>query len=347
MTAHNIAPRTKVLLMSMRHGYGIESRGDSYEWVQFFLSLQQQFDVAFFDFVVAYNNGGADSMFQGAMAVIEEHQPAIVIYVPYRNEFTHAHLLAIREKAKVLCFFHDEGWRPELVESLAPVVDAFTCTDKLRLVDYQKKWPHAVYFPFGVNTGLFKKSEHERNIDVSFIGSWHPYREWMLKNCEKAGFTVECYGYGWPNGSCDTPKMIDVFQRSKISLNLSNSISWDARYLISSLRALRNTIRSKKQFEQIKGRHFEIPATGALEISYYIDGLEDCFQLNQEIAIFRDKDDLIDKIRFYLENDQLRNEMANRGYERIQFEHDYCRKFYNIFLSLGWLVPVQVEPVHA
>jgi len=108
------------------------------------------------------------------------------------------------------------------------------------------------------------------------------------------------------------------------------------RYLLSSPRALINTIRSKKDREQLKGRLFEIPACGAMQISYYVEGLEQVFNIGKEIAIYISLDDLLGKVNFYLQHDDLRGQMINAAYKRVMDEHCYWKKLIKMFEQLKW-----------
>ena len=81
-------------------------------------------------------------------------------------------------------------------------------------------------------TFIRKKTPHY--YDVSFVGQYHPHRAWYFRHLKKAGIDVHAWGYGWPNGRLSFNDMIDVFNQSKINLNMSNCVSWDLRYLSSS-----------------------------------------------------------------------------------------------------------------
>ena len=130
--------------------------------------------------------------------------------------------------------------------------------------------------------------------------------------------------------------MIQVFNQSKINLNLSNCVSWDLRYLASSPRAVRNTLasvlkRDRKTLEQVKGRHFEINACGSFQLSYYVEGLERCYQIGEEIAIYASPGELVEKIRHYLKYQNERETIAQRGYRRTLTEHTMEKRLAAIF----------------
>ncbi len=195
--------------------------------------------------------------------------------------------------------------------------------------------PNAIYFPFGCNEQIFRKLDVEKKYDVSFVGCWHPYREWLIERLRKAGISVEVAGYRWPRGEVDQEGMVRLFNESRINLNLSNSASWDARYLASSPRAFVNRLRSKKNIEQMKARMFEVNGCGAFQLTYYVEGLANCYDIDREIGVYADADDLVEKVRFYLDHAELRESIATAGYERTLNEHTFSMRFSNVFHRMG------------
>jgi spore maturation protein CgeB len=93
--------------------------------------------------------------------------------------------------------------------------------------------------------------------------------------------------------------------------------------------------RSPKDFEQIKARHFEINGCRGFQLSYYVDGLEHCYEIGKEIAVYLSPDDLIDKIRYYLADDALRESIALAGYQRTLNEHTFRQRFERVFSAMG------------
>ena len=130
--------------------------------------------------------------------------------------------------------------------------------------------------------------------------------------------------------------MVQVINQSKINLNLSNSVSWDLRYLLSSPRALYTALRSAKRVEQIKARPFEINGCGGFQLSYYVEGLEQYYEIGQEIAVYLDMDDLINKVNYYLAYEDEREAIAERGYQRTLSEHTYKQRFQSVLTQMGF-----------
>jgi spore maturation protein CgeB len=329
--------KKKILIIAMKYAYGDPKQGLSYEWNHIYLGLKEQFQTTFFDFLADCQAPSQEKMQQKLLEEIRNTRPDIIIYMPYTEQFSTEFVSSLKRYAKTFCFFLDDTWRIDYVNRWAPCFDAFSTTNPFGESLYAERGlSQAIFLPDGVNERLFNNRKLKRDIDVSFVGSWHPYRHWLINQLKKTGIHVETYGHRWPNGTIETDKMIEVFNRSKISLNISNSITWDARYMLSYPRGLLNAIRSKKIGDQLKGRHFEIPACGALQMSFYANGLGLVFDIDKEIAVFNGRDDLIELIKYYLKNHTEREKIAEAGYQRTLRDHTYSDRFHAIFKRLGW-----------
>lgn len=64
-------------------------------------------------------------------------------------------------------------------------------------------------------------------------------------------------------------------------------------------------------------RCFEIPATRTMMLSIYTDDLASMFEPDKEAAYFNSKEELIDKVKYYLSHDEERKKVGQAGYERL------------------------------
>jgi spore maturation protein CgeB len=87
--------------------------------------------------------------------------------------------------------------------------------------------------------------------------------------------------------------------------------------------------------EQIKGRNFEVPGCGGFLLTGRAENLDQYYENGKEIVSFDDKDDLIEKIRYYISHESERAAIARAGNERTLREHTYVARFRNIFLQMG------------
>lgn len=323
----------------MQYSYGDPSRGYSYEYFNFYQSLKQMgHEVELFDYMGEMQALGKEGMNRKLLARAKEWRPRVAIFSLYTDQFEPEVVNALRANTKTFCFFHDDTWRVEYSRYWARQFDYFSTPDMYGEAKYRELGlDNAIYFPFGCNEKIFRKLDVPKKYDVSFVGGWHPYREWLIERVKKAGITVEVAGYRWPKGEVDQEEMVRLFNESRINLNLSNSASWDARYLASSPRALINRLRSKKNIEQMKARIFEVSGCGVFQLSYYVEGLANCYDIDREIAVYTDVDDLVEKIKFYLKHDALRENIAETAYQRTIKEHTFVIRFNEVFKRMGLL----------
>jgi len=125
---------------------------------------------------------------------------------------------------------------------------------------------------------------------------------------------VQAFGTGWGR-RLGFEEMIMMFNRSKINLNLNNAA--DAR------------------FKQIKGRNFEVPACGGFLLTGAPDNLSEYYEPGMEVAVFSDPQDMVEKIRYYLNNEGERERVAKAAYERTMREHTSKHRMDAIFSAAG------------
>jgi spore maturation protein CgeB len=68
-------------------------------------------------------------------------------------------------------------------------------------------------------------------------------------------------------------------------------------------------------------RIFEALAAGCFLLTDYCDELKDLFRLGEEIETYRSSNELVEKVDYYLHNDDQRRSIANCGHAR------FCRDF--------------------
>lgn len=327
----------KILLACMLHSYGDPKRENSYEYFNFYQSLKQMgHEVELFDYMGEIQFLGKEEMNQKLLARVQEWQPTVTLFSLYTDQFEPAVVEQLREYTRTLCFFHDDTWRVEYSRFWAQHFDFFTSPDLYGEMKYREiGLSNSIYFPFGCNEKIFRKLDVQKKYDVSFVGGWHPHREWLIERIRKAGIKVEVVGHRWPKGEIDQEGMVRLFNESRINLNLSNSASWDLRYLASSPWALINRLRSKKNIEQMKARMFEVNGCGAFQLTYFVEGLAHCYEIDREIGAYADADDLVEKVKFYLAHEELRESIAEAGYKRTLKEHTFAQRFQTVFKRMG------------
>jgi spore maturation protein CgeB len=301
-----------------------------------------------FDFVALKSIHNKFEINSLLLAAVREHRPDIVLFVPHRDEFNPEVIDEIGRLSITLGYYFDDTWRIDYSRFWARHFKFVTTSDVHGLRKFEDAGvTNVIFSPFACNVDVYSKRDLPKLYDVTFIGQYHPFREWTLNYLRNAGISVCAWGMGWPKGMVDTEEMINIFNQSRINLNMSNCVCWDARYLSTPFRPLKTTLRVWRQVlhaltrpdmkvgEMVKGRYYEVCATGGFQLAHYAEGLERAYTLGEEVAIYLSPEDMLEKVRYYLAHEEEREAIANKGYLRTLSDHTMEKRFQAIFQKLG------------
>jgi spore maturation protein CgeB len=316
----------------------------SYEFHNFLKPLEKMGnDVIPFDFMKILLDSGREKMNLKLLSFVKEHLPDMVIFIPQTDEFIPEIIDDIGKHTQTLGYFYDDMWRIKYSRFWANHYNFVTTSD----IDGVKKFKevghtNVIYSPFSCNTEIYCKKNLPKLYDVSFVGGYSPRREWYINYLKKEDINVKVWGNGWKSKMLSSEDMINVFNQSRINLNLSNNICWDIRYLFDFNRSFKKTLHiwkstfltifksDIKTVEQVKGRHFEINACGGFQLSYNVNGLDKLYNIDEEIALFYSPEDLVKKIKYYLKHEDERELIASHGLNRTSKEHTMEKRFHFI-----------------
>jgi len=168
------------------------------------------------------------------------------------------------------------------------------------------------YFPFGakpIDPERLNSPISGEQIDILFVGSADMRRIFMLE--QLAGFDLHVFGSKWARN------------QSVISTELNNKIRdesiWGAdlhRELLRSKIVLNITRSSFYGVETgVNLRIFEALAAHRFLLTDHTPELEDLFRIGEEIESYSSSEELVDKVQFYLENEEKRNKIARKGHD--------------------------------
>ena len=177
-------------------------------------------------------------------------------------------------------------------------------------------------------------SEKDNNIyecDVVFIGHYEDDgRMECLEEIARTGVKLRLFGppYEWNHR----------IVKSKALKNLAPvRLVWNDEYnkaLCGSKIAL--CFLSKLNRDTYTRRCFEIPATRTLLLSEYSTDLASIYRAGEDVDFFKNKEDLIKKIQFYLDNSDARNRVALNGFQRVKDDgHDIISRMTNVLELMG------------
>lgn len=386
----------RILYTAMKDDYGDPSRGPSFEQCAFHDTLVGMgCDVLHYDTVAAAKQIGPQRTTRRLRAIVDAEKPDLLFSVLFTDELDRPLMRRLSDETDTptVNWFCDDHWRfDDYSADWAPcfnhvVTTAASAVPKyhaLRGVSMIKSQWAANPFTY---RRLFdaKQADAEMKHDISFVGLPHGNRRAIVEVLRHAGLTVDVFGHGWDpqrpdRGRIDQARMIEVFNTSRINLNLSNASTvtargrgphahdpWPARldriprlgrYAVGAYRrALRLRDRLHPAVpdaalgpddidlggpQQIKGRNFEVPGCGGFLLSGEAQELDRYYDIGKEIETFATLDELIDKARHHLAHDDARRAIADAGHARTLNEHTWVHRFHAVFSAAG-LSPPPVE----
>jgi len=86
---------------------------------------------------------------------------------------------------------------------------------------------------------------------------------------------------------------------------------------------------------QVKLRDFEVPLAGGFYLVEWVKEYDEFFNAGVEVETWRTREELIDKLRYYLSHDAERRRIALAGSKRAVAEHTWDKRFAMLFAELG------------
>ena len=338
----------RVLAVLMRWGYGRPEMGPSTEPAMFLeplTGLCREVRPFWYD---EYMSDPA-LLERKLQECAEDYAPDLIFFTTYQDQFRPEFLDRLKSRFKTVAWFGDDQWRFEnYTRRYARHFSTCITTDSFAVAKYEALGANVILSQWAVDNSLGVREPLPPDgaflYDVSFVGARNEVRSWFARLLQKQGIAVACFGPKWPSGFLPYEQIAEIFQRSRINLNFSNSVQQDIRFIFGGARNFARWIRSRKRCEQMKARNFEIPLAGGFELSHYAPSLERYLDIGKEVGIFTSPEDCAQQIRYYLDNPQERYEMAVRAHKRTVAEHTFVHRFETILNRI--FGGIGAEPQH-
>jgi spore maturation protein CgeB len=177
-------------------------------------------------------------------------------------------------------------------------------------------WPLAAFMDcpnHGLSeSGLFSA---ERQVEVAFVGAlWTNKLPWLVAAKHAFGMRFRVFGLaGWKKKlyfawksrrpcwvmALGDREYTNLYLRCKIGINVHNR----GKYGVGNCRL------------------FDLPANGVLQLSDGDEYLDRFYRVGEEVVSFGTPEDLVEKIRFFLEHDVERQRIARAGFRRTMKDH--------------------------
>ncbi|MBC7203723.1 MAG: glycosyltransferase [Pusillimonas sp.] len=168
----------------------------------------------------------------------------------------------------------------------------------------------------------------EKKYDVVFVGHYeNDGRIEYLEKISQSKYTFGLFGPDWSRApdydwlQCKQPVLPvrgDFYRETLIS----------AKIALCFLSTLNRDTYTR--------RCFEIPAMGVFMLCQYSDDLAQIFNDGVDVVFFRNSEEMLEKIDYYIKNDRLREQIAANGRERVVYDkHDISSRIKYVLSHVG------------
>jgi hypothetical protein len=289
---------------------GSRSRWGVSEWeTNLFLSLKEigiaEVDVFHFDEYFKINKKRGD---EALLEKIKEWKPDFIFMVIYRLPGTHPAVIDFPTLEIIKNIFkipiasiwgdlHLQGQK-DLLITLLPYIKrnfATASDDVVKKINEDLEDAEKIFYIWvPKNPKIFNDPGKIRDIEISYFGSPTRPRLEKINYLLENNIPITCGG-GERQEHLTTEQYADKFKSSKITLSFSKP---NDTYVINA-------------------RPFEAMACGAMVMEQENPETSKLFVPNVEYVPYSDNNDLLKKIKYYLEHDEKRKEIAKNGWKKV------------------------------
>lgn len=311
----------RLLYIAHTFDYGDRFRGYSVEENYFYNVLYNMgFEIIRFDPAEIIAGAGRDNVNALLLESVYRYRPEFLFSCLHNDDITKEtiHHITFDQKVKSINWFTDDDWRfADFSLNWAPCFSYVVTTSHDAYDRYLSNGvKNVIQSQWACNTNLYYPISLPARYDISFIGIPYGTREELLKNLRSKGIDVHTWGFGTRHGRLSLRQMVQVINQSKINLNFTGS--------------------SRGETRQIKGRVFEVMGCNGFLLSEEHKDYGKYFNLDEDLSVFRDTAELLEKIKFFLSNDTRRKTVAENGYQNAIRNHTMEMRFRDIFKHLDY-----------
>jgi len=264
---------------------------------------------------------------------VKEGQPDIML-VLMGDTISPKTLEEIKKQGVILVnWFHDTVLAPirkDFVENVSPYYDYFFIIDSLDVLNYikigarcVKTIPLACAPEMHKDISLTEDEKKKYGSEVCFVGTIKFGREEVLRYL--TDFNLGIWGY-WIKESPSLAR----FYKGKYFFGQEAVKIYNASDIVLDI----NEGNENKSF-YVTPRVFEVPACGGFLLTDENPCLSDLYEISREIICYKDKKELKELIKYYLEHPEERRILAQKGQQRAYREHTYENRLKDILSIIG------------
>ena len=285
--------------------------------------------VIHYDFAKRMTEIGARGVNEEVIELVRKERPKYVIWLSAMYELLESTFDSIRQEgSRVIGLFTDDEYRfAHYSKWWIPHLDYCVTLDIGAVPRYKALGARVIHTIPCEGIPIERDwSNIEEKYDVSFVG-WREkaHREQYIDEIKKRNIPVHLFGRGWEGGYVSTEDMVDIFKTSKINLNFS---------------------RKGSRIIGIQGRITFVCLAGGFLLTEYATSIENYFEIDKEIVCFKNAEEMIDKITYYLNHDEERRAIAQAGWKRATNEYSPFHMYSRVFDEIEKDIAANDEKSH-
>ncbi len=278
--------------------------------------------------VLPFDPASALNPKEEAIKLIKEFKPDFILYTKF--ELPAETIEDLKHFGKVIQWYPDVAM-PESLLPYVTIADVFF-TMSAGLVKTYKQYNRNVFWltqafepSFFQIKNISSEDINEFSSDITFVGTFgsRPYylrRRKYLKRVVKENFKLKWWGPRMPRKISTIPLIL-----GKLGRSYGHKFIWGEEYAkVAKLSKIFLAFDAAPYiYKSMSDRMYMTVGCGAFYMCEYVNGIEEILEPGKEIVTFQSEQEMIDMIKYYLENDGLRMRIADAGRKRVLREHTY------------------------
>ena len=230
-----------------------------------------------------------------------------------------------------------------------------------------------LWWPMAANPKYFKPYDVPRTVPVSFLGGNYALRTRYILALLREGIDVHAFGPGWQGGArspfrslllrylllggaitaradgeaCASALLAEHDLRRLLARQYPGNIHGplgddeairlysESELVLGFVEVFDEHDPSRPILRHVHLREFEAPMCRAAYCTGWVEELEELYDLDKEVIVYRSEEELIDRTKFYLSHPGLLEAVRDAGYKRALACHTYSKRYTDLFKTIG------------
>jgi len=261
-----------------------------------------------------------------------------------------------------------------LIKKISPYFDYSLHAERDVSEKFIEIGANPLWWPMAANPDYYRPLDVLRTIDASFVGGNYGIRANYIGHLLESNVDVHAFGRSWSRISKNPFRTYLKLQLIRLQKSTALTLERKTRYsvLLNDLRFRLSLIKKYPAnlhlpvsdermislfseskislgFLEVRDRNlpegeikrhlhlreFEAPMSGACYCTGYLQELEEFYEPGREIITYRSKEELLDKVSYYLRHPGQAEKIRQAGRERALSEHTYQKRYQSLFKKVG------------